>query len=158
MICCTQPRRIAAISLATRVAKERNSLVGNLVGYAVRFEENLSQKTVIKYVTDGLLIKDSSADPFLSAYFCIILDEAHERTINTDLLLGICKKILFLRPTFKLIVTSATLELKKFSFYYNKCPVFIIPGKLYKINIFYLKNFQFNYLTTAFNTIIKVHK
>nr|BAS01547.1 splicing factor PRP22 [Lotharella vacuolata] len=156
IICCTQPRRIAAISLAVRVAKERNSLVGNLVGYAVRFEENLSKKTIIKYVTDGLLIKDSFSDPLLSAYFCIILDEAHERTINTDLLLGICKKVLSMRFEFKLIVTSATLELRKFSFFYNKCPIFIIPGKLFKINIFYLKKFQFNYLSSTFNTIIKI--
>ncbi|AIB09576.1 splicing factor Prp22 (nucleomorph) [Lotharella oceanica] len=156
LICCTQPRRIAAISLAMRVSKERNSLIGDLVGYAVRFEENISEKTSIKYITDGLLIKDSFIDPVLKNYFCVILDEAHERTINTDLLLGICKKIINIRPDFKLIVTSATLELKKFSYYFNKCPIFIIPGKLFIVNIFYLKHFQTNYLLSTFNTIIKI--
>mmetsp|Transcript_27840 Transcript_27840/g.54151 ORF Transcript_27840/g.54151 Transcript_27840/m.54151 type:complete len:491 (+) Transcript_27840:142-1614(+) len=150
IICCTQPRRIAAISLAVRVSRERKSLVGNLVGYAVRFEENLSKETIIKYITDGLLIKDSFNDPLLNDYFCIILDEAHER------ILGICKNISVRRSNFKLIVTSATLELKKFSNYFNKCPIFIIPGKLFVVNVFYLKKFQFNYLSSTFHGIIKI--
>lgn len=91
MVACTQPRRLAAISLAARVAKERCCELGNEVGYAVRFDDKTSSQTRIKYMTDGMLLREAQTDPALTRYGCIILDEAHERTVNTDILFGIVK-------------------------------------------------------------------
>ena len=98
MIAVTQPRRVAAINLATRVAEEMGSSVGNIVGYRVRFEEKLSHKTKVKFLTDGMLLREAILDPKLSKYGLIVLDEAHERTVNSDVLLAIIKDIAKERP------------------------------------------------------------
>ena len=106
---CTQPRRVAAMSVAKRVCEEMNVKLGDEVGYSIRFEDHTSSKTVIKYMTDGMLLREALIDKYLSQYSVIMLDEAHERTINTDVLFGILKKVALKRKDFLLIVTSATL-------------------------------------------------
>lgn len=129
IIGCTQPRRVAAMSVAKRVAEEVGCKLGNEVGYTIRFEDNTSPETRIKYMTDGILQREILLDPMLNKYSCIMLDEAHERTIATDVLFGLLKKTLIRRPDMKLIVTSATLDADKFSEYFYKCPIFSIPGR-----------------------------
>jgi ATP-dependent RNA helicase DHX8/PRP22 len=125
----TQPRRVAAMSVAKRVSEEVGVSLGNEVGYTIRFEDKTSPSTQIKYMTDGILQREILLDPMLHKYSCIMLDEAHERTIATDVLFGLLKKTLKRRPDMKLIVTSATLDADKFSEYFEKCPIFSIPGK-----------------------------
>jgi ATP-dependent RNA helicase DHX8/PRP22 len=134
VIGCTQPRRVAAMSVAKRVAEEVGCKLGNEVGYTIRFEDNTSPDTRIKYMTDGILQREILLDPMLNKYSCIMLDEAHERTIATDVLFGLLKKTLKRRPDMKLIVTSATLDADKFSEYFYKCPIFSIPGRTCKLH------------------------
>jgi ATP-dependent RNA helicase DHX8/PRP22 len=130
VIGCTQPRRVAAMSVAQRVAEEVGCRLGSEVGYTIRFEDKTGPDTKIKYMTDGILQREILLDPLLNKYSCIMLDEAHERTIATDVLFGLLKKTLQRRPDMKLIVTSATLDADKFSEYFNKCPIMTIPGTL----------------------------
>jgi ATP-dependent RNA helicase DHX8/PRP22 len=106
---CTQPRRVAAMSVAKRVCEEMGVTLGAEVGYSIRFEDFTSSKTVIKYMTDGMLLREALIEKYLNQYSCIMLDEAHERTIHTDVLFGILKKVVEKRTDFTLIVTSATL-------------------------------------------------
>ena len=121
VIACTQPRRVAASSVAIRVAEETSSTLGELVGYAVRFEEKFDpSKTRIKYMTDGLLFREAMFDPLLSRYSVIMIDEAHERSLYTDLLLGLLKKIIKKRPELKIIISSATLDAEKFFLFFNE--------------------------------------
>jgi ATP-dependent RNA helicase DHX8/PRP22 len=134
IIGCTQPRRVAAMSVAKRVAEEVGCRLGEEVGYTIRFEDHTSDKTMIKYMTDGILQREILLDPMLSKYSCIMLDEAHERTIATDVLFGLLKKTLKRRPDMKFIVTSATLDADKFSEYFNKCPIFSIPGRTFPVS------------------------
>ena len=118
-IAVTQPRRIAAISIATRVAQEMHSPLGKTVGFAVRFQDKTTKDTRIKYMTDGLLLRELLTDPLLTRYSVIILDEAHERTLRTDILMGAIKRILKQRPDLKVIVMSATLNAKQFADYFG---------------------------------------
>ncbi|KAL6908720.1 pre-mRNA splicing factor ATP-dependent RNA helicase prp16 [Trichoderma evansii] len=131
MIGCTQPRRVAAMSVAKRVAEEMEVKLGSTVGYAIRFEDCTSNDTVIKYLTDGILLRESLNEPDLDRYSCIIMDEAHERALNTDILMGLFKKILERRRDLKLIVTSATMNAKKFSDFFGGAPEFTIPGRTF---------------------------
>jgi ATP-dependent RNA helicase DHX8/PRP22 len=126
---CTQPRRVAAMSVAKRVAEEFGCRLGQEVGYTIRFEDCTTNETVIKYMTDGMLLRECLIDSDLKNYSVIMLDEAHERTINTDVLFGLLKEGVKKRPDLKLIVTSATLDAVKFSQYFNEAPIFTIPGK-----------------------------
>ena len=120
MIGITQPRRVAAASLAARVAEETASPVGSLVGYAVRFDEQCDlDKTRIKYMTDGLLLREMLLDPLLSQYSVIVVDEAHERSLNSDLLVGLLKKIRAARPSLRLIISSATLDAERFRRFFD---------------------------------------
>ncbi|CAL5218454.1 g135 [Coccomyxa viridis] len=128
---CTQPRRVAAMSVAKRVAEEVGCRLGEKVGYAIRFEDCTSSTTAIKYMTDGMLLREALLDETLSQYSVIMLDEAHERTINTDVLFGLLKGIVQRRRDLKLIVTSATLDADKFSKYFNECPIFTIKGRAF---------------------------
>lgn len=158
IIACTQPRRVAAISVAKRVAEEVNCKVGDEVGYTIRFEDCTSSKTKIKYMTDGMLEREVLVDPLMSRYSVIMLDEAHERTIATDILFVLLRDAVHKRKgTLKLIVTSATLDSLKFSKYFNNCPVFHIKGRTFPVKIYYTKTPELDYIEATIDTVIDVH-
>jgi ATP-dependent RNA helicase DHX8/PRP22 len=154
---CTQPRRVAAMSVAKRVAEEVGCRLGETVGYAIRFEDCTSPETLIKYMTDGMLLRECLIDPNLPNYSVIMLDEAHERTISTDVLFGLLKDTAKRRPDLKLIVTSATLDAEKFSEYFFNCPIFNIPGRLFPVEILYTKAPENDYLDAALITVMQIH-
>lgn len=157
IIGCTQPRRVAAMSVAKRVAEEVGCRLGAEVGYTIRFEDCTSPETKIKYMTDGMLQREILLDPDLKRYSVIMLDEAHERTIATDVLFGLLKKTVKRRPDLKLIVTSATLDAEKFSEYFDRCPIFSIPGRTYPVEIMYSKEPESDYLDAALVTVMQIH-
>lgn len=157
MIGCTQPRRVAAVSVAKRVAEEVGCRLGEEVGYTIRFEDKTSPNTRIKYMTDGMMEREILIDPNLKRYSVIMLDEAHERTIATDVLFGLLKKALKRRPDLKVIVTSATLDAAKFSEYFNKCPIFTIPGRTFPVEIMYSREPESDYLDAALVTAMQIH-
>jgi len=157
MIGCTQPRRVAAMSVAKRVAEEVGCKLGAEVGYWIRFEDVTSPETRIKYMTDGMLQREILVDPQLSRYSVIMLDEAHERTIATDVLFALLKKAMKRRPDLKVIATSATLDADKFSSYFNECPIFTIPGRTFPVEILYSKEPESDYLDAAITTTLEVH-
>ncbi|XVF74986.1 hypothetical protein PTKIN_Ptkin13bG0152800 [Pterospermum kingtungense] len=154
---CTQPRRVAAMSVAKRVAEEFGCRLGEEVGYAIRFEDCTSPDTVIKYMTDGMLLREILIDENLSQYSVIMLDEAHERTIHTDVLFGLLKKLVKRRPDLRLIVTSATLDAEKFSGYFFNCNIFTIPGRTFPVEILYTKQPESDYLDAALITVLQIH-
>ncbi|CAN6831704.1 unnamed protein product, partial [Brassica oleracea] len=154
---CTQPRRVAAMSVAKRVAEEFGCRLGEEVGYAIRFEDCTGPDTVIKYMTDGMLLREILIDENLSNYSVIMLDEAHERTIHTDVLFGLLKKLLKRRPDLRLIVTSATLDAEKFSGYFFDCNIFKIPGRSFPVEILYSKQPESDYLDAALITLLQIH-
>ncbi|MPS47981.1 ATP-dependent RNA helicase HrpA [Methylobacillus sp.] len=133
----TQPRRIAARSVASRIAQELKSPLGEAVGYKVRFNDRLSETTYIKLMTDGILLAETQGDRFLNAYDTIIIDEAHERSLNIDFLLGYLKQLLPRRPDLKVIVTSATIDAERFSRHFNGAPVIEVSGRTYPVEIRY---------------------
>ena len=157
MVGCTQPRRVAAMSVAKRVAEEVGCRLGTEVGYTIRFEDCTSQQTKIKYMTDGMLLRECLVDPKMYRYSVIILDEAHERTVATDVLFGLLKKACKDRPDLKLIVTSATLDAERFSSYFFDCPILTIPGRTYPVEILYSKEPESDYLDSALMTTIQIH-
>ncbi|KAK9246939.1 putative ATP-dependent rna helicase dhx8 [Lipomyces tetrasporus] len=156
-IACTQPRRVAATSVAKRVSEEVGCRVGEEVGYTIRFEDCTSSRTKIKYLTDGMLQREVLLDPDLKQYSAIMLDEAHERTISTDVLFALLKKTLKRRPDLRLIVTSATLDADKFSAYFNNCPILFIPGRTYPVEIMFTKEPESDYLDAALITVMQIH-
>ncbi|KAI1052812.1 hypothetical protein LB506_009941 [Fusarium annulatum] len=157
IIGCTQPRRVAAVSVAKRVADEVGCKLGEEVGYSIRFEDRTSQATKIKYMTDGMLEREILLDPNIQRYSVIMLDEAHERTIPTDILFALLKKTLKKRPDLKIIVTSATLNAEKFSTYFNDAPIFTIPGRTFPVEILYSKEPETDYLDAALVTVMQIH-
>lgn len=157
IIGCTQPRRVAAMSVAKRVSEEVGCELGREVGYTIRFEDRTSPDTRIKYMTDGMLQREILLDPDLKRYSVVMLDEAHERTIATDVLFGLLKKTLKRRPDMKLIVTSATLDAEKFSEFFNKCPIFTIPGRTFPVEIMYSREPEEDYLDAALTTVMQIH-
>lgn len=157
IIGCTQPRRVAAMSVAKRVSEEVGCRLGAEVGYTIRFEDCTSPETKIKYMTDGMLQREILMDPDLKKYSVIMLDEAHERTIATDILFGLLKKTIKRRPDLRLIVTSATLDAEKFSEYFNGCPIFSIPGRTFPVEIMYSKEPESDYLDAALITVMQIH-
>ncbi|TKR87876.1 hypothetical protein L596_012209 [Steinernema carpocapsae] len=154
---CTQPRRVAAMSVAKRVSEEFGCRLGQEVGYTIRFEDCTSPDTIIKYMTDGMLLRECLVDPDLKGYSCIMLDEAHERTIHTDVLFGLLKGIVKRRKDLKLIVTSATLDAVKFSEYFFEAPIFTIPGRTFPVEILYTKDPETDYLDAAHTTVMQIH-
>ncbi len=133
----TQPRRIAARSVAARVADELGTRVGALVGYKVRFHESVRPDTAIKLMTDGILLAETQGDPELRQYGSIILDEAHERSLNIDFLIGYLKKLVEIRSDLKLVVTSATIDAERFSRHFDNAPVIEVSGRLYPVEMRY---------------------
>ncbi|KAJ9664836.1 hypothetical protein H2201_005057 [Coniosporium apollinis] len=154
---CTQPRRVAAMSVAARVAEEMGVKLGNEVGYSIRFEDQTSEKTIIKYMTDGMLLREFLTEPEISAYSVMILDEAHERSLNTDLLMVLLKELTRARPDLKLLISSATLDAQKFSRYFDDAPIFNVPGRRYDVDIYYTPQPEANYLNAAITTIFQIH-
>ncbi|CAL8104572.1 unnamed protein product [Calicophoron daubneyi] len=154
---CTQPRRVAAMSVAKRVSEEFGCRLGQEVGYTIRFEDCTAPETKIKYMTDGMLLRECLIDPDLKQYSVIMLDEAHERTIHTDVLFGLLKKAIQKRDDMKLIVTSATLDSVKFSQYFFEAPIFTIPGRTFPVEILYSLEPENDYLDAALNTVMQIH-
>lgn len=133
----TQPRRLAARAVAERISEELGQSLGQSVGYQVRFEDNSSPNTLIKLMTDGILLAEIQQDRFLSKYEVIIIDEAHERSLNIDFLLGYLKRLCRQRPELKIIVTSATIDVDKFSRHFDDAPVISVSGRTYPVDILY---------------------
>lgn len=157
MIGCTQPRRVAAMSVAKRVSEEMQVRLGGLVGYAIRFEDCTSKDTAIKYMTDGVLLRESLVEPDLDKYSCIIMDEAHERALNTDVLMGLIKKVLARRRDLKLIVTSATMNAERFSRFYGGAPEFFIPGRTFPVDISFSRSPCSDYVDSAVKQVLAIH-
>ncbi|MBZ5690373.1 ATP-dependent RNA helicase HrpA [Haemophilus influenzae] len=137
MIGHTQPRRIAARSVATRIAEELETELGGLVGYKVRFNDQISDDTQIKLMTDGILLAEIQNDRFLNQYSCLIIDEAHERSLNNDFILGYLKQLLPRRRDLKLIITSATIDVERFSKHFNNAPIIEVSGRTYPVEVRY---------------------
>lgn len=145
------------MSVAARVSQEMDCKLGNEVGYSIRFEDCTSDKTVIKYMTDGMLLREFLTEPDLKSYSVMIIDEAHERTLNTDILFGLIKDISRFRSDIKIIIASATLDAQKFSAYFDDAPIFTIPGRMYPVDILYTKNPEADYLDAAIVTVLQIH-
>lgn len=156
-IACTQPRRVAAMSVAQRVAEEMDVKLGEEVGYSIRFENKTSNKTILKYMTDGMLLREAMEDHDLTRYSCIILDEAHERTLATDILMGLLKQVVQRRPDLKIIIMSATLDAEKFQRYFGNAPLLAVPGRTFPVELYYTPEFQRDYLDSAIRTVLQIH-
>lgn len=169
MVGITQPRRIAATTLAQRVAEEKGTLVGHTVGYSIRFDDCYSEKeTRIKYMTEGTLINEMMQDPLLRRYSAIMLDEIHERTLNGDIILGLLKKVIKKRPDLKLIVTSATFEAETIFDFLNKndttdkskdtAVILSIEGRNFPVSVYYVTDPVPDYVKASVETVIKIHQ
>jgi ATP-dependent RNA helicase DDX35 len=169
MIGITEPRRVAAITLASRVAQEKNCVLGEQIGYSIRFEECFTLGlTQIKYMTEGILVREMMSDPLLTNYSVIIVDEAHERTLYTDILLALLKKIIKKRPDLRIIISSATLEAESIKEYFNSnetsdrskdtSTVMCIEGRTFPVDIYYAKEPVADYVKESVNTVIKIHE
>lgn len=157
LVACTQPRRVAAMSVAKRVSEEMNVKLGEDVGYAIRFEDCTSPNTIIKYMTDGILLRESLTDENLDKYSAVIMDEAHERSLNTDVLFGLLREVIARRSDLKLIVTSATMDSDKFSAFFGHVPIFQIPGRTFPVDIFYAKATVEDFVDAAVKQTVQIH-
>lgn len=170
---CSQPRRVAATTVAARVAEEFGCALGEEVGYSIRFEDLTSDKTHIKFLTDGLLLREALADPLLSRYSVIMVDEAHERSLSTDILLGILKKIRRKRPELRIVISSATLQAEDFLNFFDAaendkdiknrrqdggiCQIISLEGRMYPVDILYLEEPCEDYVEKAVKTVFEIH-
>ncbi|WFD24175.1 RNA helicase [Malassezia equina] len=166
MVGCTQPRRVAAMSVAKRVSEEMECPLGSTVGYSIRFEDCTSKETKIKYMTDGVMLRESLTEKDLDRYSAIILDEAHERSLSTDVLMGLLKKgmsplsltiVLTRRRDLKLIVTSATMNAEGFSKFFGRAPIFTIPGRTFPVDVMFSKTPCEDYVESTVKQILTVH-
>lgn len=162
MIAVSQTRRVAAISLAKRVSQEQSTTCGETVGYAVRFENCVSDKTRIKYMTEGILLREAIKDKYLSKYNYVILDEAHERTSNTDILFGVVKNAQKFRKHdgrigLNIIVMSATIEMEKISKYFNNSPVLYLRGRQHNVQVTHTKVKQDDFIFASLVTLFNIH-
>nr|MBE5726276.1 lethal (2) 37Cb [Cucujiformia] len=148
---------VAAMSVAARVAQEMNVKLGNEVGYAIRFEDCTSERTIIKYMTDGTLHREFLSEPDLQSYTVMIIDEAHERTLHTDILFGLVKDIARFRPDLKLLISSATLDAQKFSEFFDDAPIFRIPGRRFPVDIYYTKAPEADYVDACVISVLQIH-
>ena len=161
-IAITQPRRVAAISLAQRVSQESGTECGSLVGYSVRFDDKSWKGTKLKYVTDGMLMRELLNDQLLTNYGVIIIDEAHERTLRTDLIIGTLKSIMNRRKQsnlnpLKVVIMSATLDAEKFSNFFDKAPILYVKGRTHPVKIYNAKEDVQDYLDGCLKTIFQIH-
>ncbi|XP_038071105.1 putative pre-mRNA-splicing factor ATP-dependent RNA helicase PRP1 isoform X2 [Patiria miniata] len=156
-VACTQPRRVAAMSVAQRVSDEMDLVLGQEVGYSIRFEDCTSSKTMLKYMTDGMLLREAMTDPLLERYGVILLDEAHERTLATDILMGLLKEVEKQRSDLKVVVMSATLDAGKFQDYFDHAPLMTVPGRTHPVEIFYTPEPERDYLEAAIRTVVQIH-
>ncbi|XP_008068317.1 probable ATP-dependent RNA helicase DHX35, partial [Carlito syrichta] len=165
----TQPRRVAAVTVAGRVAEERGAVLGHEVGYCIRFDDCTDQlATRIKFLTDGMLVREMMVDPLLTNYSAIMLDEAHERTMYTDIAIGLLKKIQKKRGDLRLIVASATLDAEKFRDFFNQnetsdpsrdtCVILTVEGRTFPVDIFYLQSPVPDYIKSTVETVVKIHQ
>ncbi|XP_039590993.1 probable ATP-dependent RNA helicase DHX35 isoform X2 [Polypterus senegalus] len=165
----TQPRRVAAVSVAGRVAEERGAMLGHEVGYTIRFDDcSDPQATRIKFLTDGMLVREMMSDPLLKKYSVLMLDEAHERTLYTDISIGLLKKIQKKRDDLRLIVASATLDAEKFKEFYNQnesgdpskdtCGILTVEGRTHRVDIFYSMSPFPDYVKASVDTVMKIHE
>ncbi|XP_022094525.1 pre-mRNA-splicing factor ATP-dependent RNA helicase PRP16-like [Acanthaster planci] len=157
IIGCTQPRRVAAMSVAKRVSEEMGVALGEEVGYAIRFEDVTCEKTIIKYMTDGILLRESLRESDLDHYSAIIMDEAHERSLNTDVLFGLLREVVARRQDMKLIVTSATMDSDKFAAFFGNVPVFEIPGRTFPVDTMFSKTAVEDYVDASVKQAIQIH-
>ena len=161
-IVCTQPRRVAAVTIAQRVSQEMNVELGNLVGYTVRFDDKSSIATRIKYVTDGVLLREAMNNSDLEKYSFIILDESHERSLQTDILMGLILGIQERRKStafpLRLIIMSATLDIDLFTSFFKDSGLVKIPGRHYPVETLYLKFPEEDYIDTAMLTCLQIHE
>lgn len=158
-IAVTQPRRVAAISLATRVAQEFGSRVSDKVGYSVRFDNASTPKTRLKYLTDGMLLRELMMNKHLREYSVVIIDEAHERTVLTDLIMGLLKTLITgPRPDLKIIVMSATLQAETFSKFFNNAPILFVEGRKYNVTQYYLRAPSDDIIDSAINCCVQINQ
>lgn len=162
MIACTQPRRVAATSVARRVSDEMDVECGTFCGYSVRFEDCSGKQTKLKYMTDGMLLREAMTEPTLSRYGVVMLDEAHERTLSTDVLFGLLKRIMLTRTKesgdeLKVVVMSATLDAEKMQKYFSNAPLISIPGRTFPVDIFYTPEPEPDYLKASVRTVLMIH-
>lgn len=145
------------MSVAKRVSEEMDVELGKEVGYTIRFEDCSSNDTILKYLTDGMLLREAMQDPLLSSYNCVILDEAHERTLSTDVLFGLIKQVVQQRKDLKLIVMSATLDAEQFMDYFDGAPLMKVSGRMYPVEILYTQEPEKDYLEAAIQTALSIH-
>ncbi|KEG15222.1 RNA helicase [Trypanosoma grayi] len=156
---CTQPRRVAAVSIARHVAAQRGGRVGGEVAYAVRFDDTCGPQTRVKYMTDGILLREIQADPDLTRYRCLILDEAHERTLHGDVLFGFLKDIARRRKgTLSIVVMSATLNAEHFSKFWWNAPIGVVHGRTYPVTIYHTVEPQADYVEAAVSALLQIHE
>jgi pre-mRNA-splicing factor ATP-dependent RNA helicase DHX15/PRP43 len=157
LIVCTQPRRVATMSVARRVASEMDVELGQEVGYSIRFEECTSNSTIIKFCTDGMLLREVMTDTTFSRYSVVLLDEAHERTLATDVLFGIVKEVIGKNYKPKVVIMSATLDAEKFQSYFLDAPQLRVPGRCFPVEIFYTEKPERDYFEAAIRTVVQIH-
>nr|CCC90409.1 putative pre-mRNA splicing factor ATP-dependent RNA helicase [Trypanosoma congolense IL3000] len=156
-IACTQPRRVAAISVSERVAEELDVVLGEEVGYTIRFDDMSSERTRLKYLTDGMLLREAMGDPMLRRYSVIVLDEAHERTLHTDVLIGVVKELLRRRADLRVVVMSATLEERRFQAYFPEAPLVHVSGRMYDVEVYNSRLPEPNYVEATIRTATQIH-
>ncbi|RNF02248.1 putative pre-mRNA-splicing factor ATP-dependent RNA helicase DEAH3 isoform X1 [Trypanosoma rangeli] len=156
-IACTQPRRVAATSVSERVAEELDVALGEEVGYSIRFDDVSSERTRLKYLTDGMLLREAMSDPLLRRYSVVVLDEAHERTVHTDVLIGVVKELLPRRPDLRVVVMSATLEERRFQVYFPEAPLVHIAGRMFGVEVYFSRAPESNYVEAAIRTATQIH-
>lgn len=156
-VVCTQPRRVAAITVARRVAAERGVALGEEVGYSIRFEDRTSRSTRIRYATDGVLLRECLADRDLSRYGAVLLDECHERSLQTDILMGLLRQAQLRRPALRLVVMSATLEAELFLAFFSDSVLVRVPGRQFPVHLLYTRAPEEDYLDAAMLAVLQIH-
>ncbi|KAI6213146.1 RNA helicase [Aphelenchoides besseyi] len=156
-VCCTQPRRVAAVSVANRVAEEVGTHIGDLVGYSIRFEDCSSDNTLLKYMTDGVLLREVVRNQAYINYGIVILDEAHERSICTDVLLGFLKDIVRENPEFRVVIMSATADSKSFKDYFFDCPLLNVSGRVHEVTVYHTIEPVDDYVESAVIQAVDLH-